>query len=141
MVEELAAIKSYPGVHHLVSTVSGTLSESDVAEILGATFPMASMTGIPKHRMISLLDEIEIIPRGIYSGALGYMKPNGDFDFNVVIRTFLYNSVRGNARISAGGAITSQSKSTEEYKECLIKIRRLIKTLDPDFDFSLFGCV
>ncbi|MFM7106691.1 MAG: chorismate-binding protein [Flavobacteriales bacterium] len=141
MVEELAGIKSYPGVHHLVSTVSGTLGEYDVAEILRATFPMASMTGIPKHRMISLLDEIEMIPRGIYSGAFGYMKPNGDFDFNVVIRTLLYHSERGTARISAGGAITSQSSSTEEYKECLIKIQRLIKTLDPNFDFSLFSCV
>jgi len=139
IVEELAAIKSYPGVHHLVSTVSGKLIEFEIGEILRATFPMASMTGIPKHRMISLLDKIEIIPRGIYSGSFGYIKPNGDFDFNVVIRTLLYNSKRGEARISAGGAITSQSSAAEEFNECIIKIRRLIKTLDHSFDLSLLG--
>lgn len=138
-VEELAAIKSYPGVHHLVSTVTGLLREVDMTEILRATFPMASMTGIPKHRMISLLDAIEITPRGIYSGSFGYIKPNGDFDFNVVIRTLLYNSKEGSARISTGGAITSQSIDKDEYNECLIKIQKLLRTLDTNMDLTPFS--
>lgn len=141
VVEELAEVKSYPGIHHLVSTVAGQLNEFRISEILKATFPMASMTGIPKHRMISLMDEIEGVSRGVYSGSFGYKKPNGDFDFNVVIRTLLYNSARGEGRINAGGAITSKSSASQEYEECLIKIRRLITTLDPNFDLSIFGSI
>lgn len=138
-VEELAILKSYPGIHHLVSTVAGELMDIGPDQILEATFPMASMTGIPKHSMISLMDEIEGKPRGIYSGSLGYKKPNGDFDLNVVIRTLLYNSDRGMARINAGGAITSQSNVNDEYEECIIKVRRLIQSLDPTFDLTLFS--
>ena len=139
IVNELASIKSFPGLHHLVSEVKGTLKDVGFSKILRATFPMASMTGIPKHKMMVLMDEIENSPRGLYSGSIGYKKPNGDFDFNVVIRTLLYDHSQGKARINAGGAITSQSHPRDEYTECQTKIKRLLQALCPSLDTSVLG--
>jgi para-aminobenzoate synthetase component 1 len=141
VVDELASIKSFPGLHHLVSTVSGTLIKDDISDIIKATFPMASMTGIPKKSMITLMNSIEKQPRGIYSGSIGYKKPNGDFDFNVVIRTFLYNSIQQSASISTGGAITSMSNAKDEYLECITKVSRLLKTIHPELDLSSLSSI
>ncbi len=93
-VEELYGIYSFPHVHQMISTVSGSLaSNNDLAKIFKATFPMGSMTGAPKKRVMELIEVYEKTKRGIFSGALGYITPEGDFDFNVVIRSIVYNSL------------------------------------------------
>ena len=92
-VEELFGIYSFPQVHQMISTVSGELKNNiSFSEIIKATFPMGSMTGAPKKRVMELIEQYERTKRGIFSGAVGYISPNGDFDFNVVIRSIMYNS-------------------------------------------------
>ncbi|TAD86615.1 MAG: anthranilate synthase component I family protein, partial [Bacteroidetes bacterium] len=92
-VDELFGIYSYPQVHQMISTISGQLlPDLDLSHILRATFPMGSMTGAPKQRVLQLIHQYEQAHRGIFSGAVGYVQPNGNFDFNVVIRSLMYNA-------------------------------------------------
>ena len=128
-VDELYGIYSFPQVHQMISTVSGTLKDDiSFCEIIKATFPMGSMTGAPKKRVMELIERFEKTKRGIFSGALGYISPEGDlptgqagFDFNVVIRSILYNSESNYLTFSAGSAITFYSDAEKEWEECEMK--------------------
>jgi para-aminobenzoate synthetase component 1 len=121
-VEELFGTYSFKTVHHLISTVTAEVDASiGLADVLRASFPMGSMTGAPKVRAMQIADELEISARGIYSGAVGYVAPNGDFDFNVVIRSLVYDHQQEKISLHVGGAITMQSSFESEYQECLLK--------------------
>ena len=130
-VDELFGIYTFPQVHQMISTVSGTLSKNaGLACILKATFPMGSMTGAPKKRVMQLIEKYERTKRGLFSGAIGYIKPGGDFDFNVVIRSILYNSTNKYVSMQAGSAITFYSDAEKEYEECLLKMEAMKKVLE-----------
>ncbi|MBU3744229.1 MAG: anthranilate synthase component I family protein [Sediminibacterium sp.] len=125
-VTELLGVYSFPQVHQLISTVEGVvLPETTLFEILSHTFPMGSMKGAPKKRVLELIDEIEPTYRGIYSGSIGYIKPNQDFDFNVVIRSLVYLPEKKLLRFHVGGGITAGSDPEQEYDECLLKGKAL----------------
>jgi para-aminobenzoate synthetase component 1 len=129
-VEELFGIYSFEQVHQMISTVSATLSD-DIhwVDALKYAFPMGSMTGAPKIRAMELIEQYERTARGLYSGAVGYITPEGDFDFNVVIRSLQYNSVNQYLNFEVGGAITYDSIPEKEYEECLIKAGAILDTL------------
>ena len=121
-VDELFGIYSFPQVHQMISTVSGELKdEISFTEIIKSTFPMGSMTGAPKRRVMELIDQYERLARGIFSGAVGYITPDGDFDFNVVIRSIMYNASEKYLSFMAGSGITFYSDAEKEYEECLLK--------------------
>lgn len=130
VVEELFGIYTFPTVHQMISTVSGVLApeEHPIAALRDA-FPMGSMTGAPKIRAMELIEQYECSRRGLYSGAIGYCSPEGDFDFNVVIRSLLYRAETGYLSAHVGGAIVFDSKPEEEYEECLVKLEALQKSL------------
>ncbi|MBC7722420.1 MAG: anthranilate synthase component I family protein, partial [Pedobacter sp.] len=129
-VEELFGIYTFPQVHQMISTIVGELQDGlDVADILQATFPMGSMTGAPKKKVIQLIDKYEQTQRGLYSGAVGYITPNKDFDFNVVIRSILYNASNQYLSYQVGGGITFNSDANSEYEECLLKAEAMIEVL------------
>lgn len=129
-VDELFGIYSFPQVHQMISTISGELKEgTDLADILHATFPMGSMTGAPKKRVMELIEQYESTKRGIFSGAVGYISPEKDFDFNVVIRSILYNADNGYLSYLVGGGITAYSDPEKEYEECLLKAEAIQKVL------------
>ena len=121
-VDELFGIYSFPQVHQMISTVSGELKDQiSFTEIIKATFPMGSMTGAPKRKVMELIKRYEKSKRGIFSGAVGYIKPGGDFDFNVVIRSIMYNASKKYLSFMAGSGITFYSDAEKEYEECLLK--------------------
>lgn len=127
-VEELFGIYSFKTVHHMISTVSCAIKEGILFwDILKATFPMGSMTGAPKISAMRHIDAFECANRGLYSGAMGVIQPNGDFDFNVVIRTLLYDEKNHLLRCSVGGAITALCDAEKEYEECLLKGRAVMQ--------------
>ncbi|MFI5149373.1 MAG: anthranilate synthase component I family protein [Bacteroidia bacterium] len=129
-VDELCGIYSFPQVHQMISSVSCNLrDEVSFRDIIHATFPMGSMTGAPKVNAMCLIDRYENTSRGLYSGALGYKTPEGDFDFSVLIRTILYDASRNYLSFSVGSAITAQSDPQLEYEECLVKAKALIEVL------------
>lgn len=133
-VEELFGIYSFSNVHQMISTVSGMMrDELHFSEALRKTFPMGSMTGAPKIRAMELIEELETSKRGIYSGAVGIIYPNGDFDFNVVIRSLLYNEKDSYLSVPAGGAITYDSRAEEEWDEIQIKLSNVFKLFTPTF--------
>ena len=126
-VPELFGVHTFPTVHQLISTVTATLAnEKTWADALKASFPMGSMTGAPKVRAMQLIEEFEVHKRGIYSGAIGYITPTGDFDFNVVIRSLIYNKKSEYLSQSVGGAITILADAEAEYDECLLKAEALL---------------
>ncbi len=130
-VEELMGVYTFPNVHQMISTVSCRIRpDAKLSEIIRATFPMGSMTGAPKIKAMQLIEETEVCRRGLYSGAIGYISPDGDFDFNVVIRTILYDSYRNYISVMAGGAITSASEAEDEYNESLLKMQALKRVLE-----------
>ncbi len=121
-VDELYGIYSFPQVHQMISTISGALkANTSFADIISATFPMGSMTGAPKKRVMQLIEQYEKTKRGIFSGAIGYISPEGDFDFNVVIRSIMYNSSSQYLSFQAGSAITFYADAEGEWEECLLK--------------------
>lgn len=130
-VNELFGIYSFKQVHQMVSTVSGTLKNGiSNAEIIKNAFPMGSMTGAPKVMAMQLIEQFETTKRGLYSGAVGYFAPNGDFDFNVVIRSLQYNSQLKYINTMVGSAITFDSIAEEEYNECLLKAKAMKQILN-----------
>lgn len=130
-VEELFGIYSFPQVHQMISTISGEAKEElDWADIIKATFPMGSMTGAPKKKVMQLIEEYEQTKRGLFSGAIGYIDPQKDFDFNVVIRSILYNATERYLSFQAGSAITFYCDAAKEYEECLLKAAVLKKALE-----------
>ena len=129
-VEELCGIYSFEQVHQMISTITSKLDHQyTVAEVIKTTFPMGSMTGTPKVSVLKIIEELEETKRGLYSGAVGYFTPNSDFDFNVVIRSILYNQEKKYASFSVGSAITSQSIPKMEYEECLLKAKAMREVL------------
>ena len=113
----------------MISTVTcKTRGETSNWDIIKATFPMGSMTGAPKISAMELAEHYEKTERGIYSGALGYIMPNGDFDFNVVIRSIALDAKQGVASAHVGGAITLLSIPEREYEECLLKAESLLQS-------------
>jgi para-aminobenzoate synthetase component I len=129
-VEELCQIYTFKQVHQMISTiVSEVENTTSPIEILRTTFPMGSMTGAPKISAMQIIEELEETKRGLYSGAVGYFTPTGDFDFNVVIRSILYNSKNQYLSFSVGSAITSQAIPEMEYEECLLKAKAMFEVL------------
>jgi len=130
-VAELCKIYSFPQVHQLISTVVCNIKQSvDIVETIEKTFPMGSMTGAPKVMAMKLIEKYERTKRGVFSGAVGFFTPEGNFDFNVVIRSMLYNKTTKYLSFSVGSAITSKSNAEDEYEECLLKASAIIKTLN-----------
>ena len=130
-VEELCAIYTFEQVHQMVSTVScEVVSTTNSVDILKNTFPMGSMTGAPKISALKIIESIEDTKRGLYSGAIGYFSPTGDFDFNVVIRSILYNANKKYISFSVGSAITINSNPEREYDECLLKSKAMRQVLN-----------
>ncbi len=130
-VEELCGVYSFKQVYQLISTVTSSISEdTDVVDVIKSLFPMGSMTGAPKISAMEIIEELEESKRGLYSGAVGYFSPEGDFDFNVVIRSILYNKQQQYISFTVGGAITSQSIIEKEYEECLVKAGAMKKALN-----------
>jgi para-aminobenzoate synthetase component 1 len=129
-VDELFGVYAYPQVYQMISTVSGKINPAaSFSEIIRATFPMGSMTGAPKHRVMELIDEYEDSPRDIFSGSVGYIDPGGDFDFNVVIRSVMYNAATGYLSYRVGSGITFYSDPEKEWEECLLKGEAIKKVL------------
>jgi len=128
--EELFGIYSFNQVHQMISTVVCELQPgiTDVTAIKNA-FPMGSMTGAPKISAMQLMEQYEQSKRGVYSGAIGYFAPDGDFDFNVVIRTILYNQKDKYLSFHAGSAITFHADAEKEYEECLLKTQAIVEVL------------
>jgi len=129
-VEELFGIYSFPQVHQMISTISCELNpEINFIDAIKNTFPMGSMTGAPKVKAMKLIEEYEVTKRGIYSGSFGCISPDGDFDFNVIIRSILYNAESKYLSFQVGGAITYQSNAASEYEECMLKASAILKVL------------
>lgn len=130
-VEELFGIYSFPQVHQMISTITSEIKpELDIFDIIKTTFPMGSMTGAPKISAMQIIDEVESVSRGLYSGALGYITPEGDADFNVIIRSLQYNQETEYLSFITGGAITNMSEYESEYEECLLKAEAIFKALN-----------
>lgn len=130
-VEELCGAYSFKQVHHLISTIiSKVEADKSPTEIIKTTFPMGSMTGAPKIAAMQIIEDLEETKRGLYSGAIGYFTPENDFDFNVVIRSILYNQENNYVSFSVGSAITSLSIPEKEYEECLLKAKAMRSVLE-----------
>ncbi len=129
-VEELCKVYSFKQAHQMISTIVSqvAISMAPVA-ILQTTFPMGSMTGAPKIAAMQIIEQLEETKRGLYSGAVGYFSPDGDFDFNVVIRSILYNSDKKYLSFSVGSAITATAIPEQEYNECLLKANAMFQVL------------
>lgn len=129
-VDELFGIYTFNTVHQMISTVCSTLDDKyDFVDVLKTTFPMGSMTGAPKIKAMKLIDEHENFARNLYSGSVGYITPNGDFDFNVVIRSLFYNSNTHHLSARVGSAITIHCDAEKEYDECLLKAKNLFAAI------------
>lgn len=129
-VEELFGIYTFEQVHQMISTISCKVKpDITFSDIMNAVFPMGSMTGAPKIAAMRLIEKYEMTKRGLYSGCVGYITPKGNFDFNVVIRSILYNEKDKYISIQAGSAITIDCDADKEYEECLLKARAMMEAL------------
>lgn len=130
-VEELYGIYSFKQVHQMISTIVSEVDEgTNIIDIIKNAFPMGSMTGAPKIRAMQLIEENEKTKRGLYSGSVGFITPENDFDFNVVIRSILYNQTKNYVSFTVGGAITSLADPEREYEECMLKAEAMIKVFN-----------
>ena len=129
-VDELFGVYSFKQWHQMISTVSGEMKEGiHFTDVIKNSFPMGSMTGAPKLSAMKLIEQYEKTKRGLYSGTVGYIAPEGDFDFNVVIRSIFYNSTSKYLSFQVGSAITANSIPEEEYEECLLKAKGMFEAL------------
>ena len=134
-VKELFGLYSFQTVHQMISTICGTLvPQANWLDAIKATFPMGSMTGAPKKKVMDLIATFESEQRGLFSGAIGYITPNADFDFNVVIRSIFYDSKNQRASFYAGSGITFESIPEKEWEECELKIAAIVKVLQLDIE-------
>jgi len=130
-IEELCKVYTFDQVHQMISTVTSKIDEhTHPVDVITSTFPMGSMTGAPKISAMKIIESLEETKRGLYSGAVGYFTPKGDFDFNVVIRSILYNEERNYVSYSVGSAITAKSDPLKEYEECLVKAKAMREVLE-----------
>ena len=121
-VNEMFGVYTFSQLHQMISTVSGRLNQTNSAvDVIKNAFPMGSMTGAPKIKVMELIEKYENSKRGIFSGSIGYFSPNNDYDFNVVIRSLFYDSKTNQLSFSVGSAITYDSDPEKEYEECLLK--------------------
>jgi para-aminobenzoate synthetase component 1 len=135
-VTDLFGVYRFPNVHQMISTVECKVKpEVGFSDIIKASFPMGSMTGAPKPEAMKQIARLESFNRGLFSGAIGYVRPNGDFDFNVVIRTLFYNAEEQTLRIRVGGAITWDSNPEEEWNECLTKISGFLNVMGAAIEY------
>ncbi len=131
IVEELGKVYTFRQVHQMISTITARVEPTkNPVEIIKETFPMGSMTGAPKISAMKIIEELESFKRSLYSGAVGYFTPEGDFDFNVVIRSILYNATNEYVSFSVGSAITAMANPEREYEECLIKAKAMREVLE-----------
>lgn len=131
VVDELFGIYSFPQVHQMISTISSRMRpDLHFTEVIKNAFPMGSMTGAPKIRAMQLIEEYEITRRGLYSGSIGYITPEADFDFNVVIRSVLFNKQQQTLSFITGSAITSLASPLDEYNECLLKAKAMLRVFE-----------
>lgn len=129
-ITELCKTYTFKQVHQLISTIVCDLKpELHPLDAISGTYPMGSMTGIPKENSLAIIEELENFNRSLYSGSIGYFTPKDDFDFNVVIRSILYNAKNKYVSFSAGGAITALANPESEYKECLVKVKAMEEVL------------
>ncbi|MFM7386646.1 MAG: chorismate-binding protein, partial [Bacteroidota bacterium] len=127
-VDELFGIYSFPTVHQMISTIRCQVDpQLPFSKIITATFPMGSMTGAPKRNALRFMNAMEPFTRELYSGSVGYFTPEGDFDFNVVIRSLEYYPQERLLQCGVGSAITISADAALEYEECQLKIERLIR--------------
>jgi len=132
-VPELMQVYTFPTVHQMISTVSGTLrADVSTVQAIKNAFPMGSMTGAPKIKALELIDQLEDNRRSLYSGSVGYFSPDGNCDFNVIIRSILYNSQNGYLSFQTGGAITYDSVPELEWEECQLKAATMLAALTGD---------
>lgn len=130
-VEELCKIYTFDQVHQMISTITSKISsDTHPVDVIKTTFPMGSMTGAPKISAMRIIENLEETKRGLYSGAVGYFTPEGDFDFNVIIRSILYNADKQYVSYSVGGAITAKSNPQDEYEECMLKAKAMREVLE-----------
>lgn len=130
-VEEMFGIYSFKHWHQMISTVSANMRPGiSEAEVIKNAFPMGSMTGAPKVKVMELIEHYENFKRNLYSGAIGYFTPEGDFDFNVVIRTLFYDQKTKKGSFMVGSAITSDADPGQEFEECQLKAKPIIETLN-----------
>lgn len=130
-VEELFEVYSFQTVHHMISTISCTKrQDATLYDVLKATFPMGSMTGAPKISAMKLADELEFTGRGAYSGSIGCIFPNGDYEFNVIIRTIMVDVNKKLAVYHVGGAITALCDPEQEFEETMLKGKALMNLND-----------
>ncbi|MHA4896537.1 anthranilate synthase component I family protein [Pedobacter sp. PWIIR3] len=131
VVNELFGIYAFPQVYQMISTISCELDQGiHFIDAIKNAFPMGSMTGAPKLRAMQLIEDAEFSKRGMYSGAMGYIDPARDFDFNVIIRSLLYDTEAHYLSFQVGGAITYAANAEAEYEECLLKASAMIRTLE-----------
>lgn len=131
IVEELCKVYTFNQVHQMISTITSQIeAKTHPIEVIKTTFPMGSMTGAPKISAMQIIEQLEETKRGLYSGAVGYFSPTGDFDFNVIIRSILYNATNKYVSYSVGSAITAKSDPQSEYEECLIKAKAMREVLE-----------
>jgi para-aminobenzoate synthetase component 1 len=127
-VTGLFEAETYATVHHLVSTVEARLAEGrDAVDLLQATFPGGSITGAPKIRSMEIIDELEPVARGVYTGSIGYIRADGEMDLNIAIRTMVVKG--GRAYFSVGGGIVADSEPAAEYQETLDKGSAMARAL------------
>lgn len=132
-VDELFGIYAFRNVYHMISTITSTLKEGlGIEDVIRSTFPMGSMTGAPKIAAMKYIEELEDFKRSWYAGSTGYIQPNGDFDFNVVIRSMFYDSELQKLSFCAGGAITYDSDAQKEWEELNLKTKGIKSVLNVD---------
>jgi para-aminobenzoate synthetase component I len=130
-VEELFGVYPFAKVHQMISTVTSTIKKDvGLKEIFHATFPMGSMTGAPKIKCMELIEQYENFRRGWFSGTLGFIHANGDFDFNVIIRSIIFDKNTGKGYFAVGSAITYDADAAYEYEECLLKASAIMEVLE-----------
>jgi para-aminobenzoate synthetase component 1 len=130
-VEELFGVYPFAKVHQMISTVISTIKKDvGLKEVFHATFPMGSMTGAPKIKCMELIEQYENFRRGWFSGTLGHIQANGDFDFNVIIRSIIFDKSAGKGYFAVGSAITYDADAGYEYEECLLKASAILEVLE-----------
>ncbi|MEO6347400.1 MAG: anthranilate synthase component I family protein [Aquaticitalea sp.] len=130
-IEELCKVHTFEQVHQMISTITSKIDEkTHPVDVIKTTFPMGSMTGAPKISAMKIIEELEETKRGLYSGAVGYFTPEGNFDFNVIIRSILYNAEKKYVSFSVGSAVTAKSNPRDEYEECLVKAKAMREVLE-----------
>ncbi len=137
-VHEMFGIYTFDQLHQMISTVTSTIrTDIKFIDIINATFPMGSMTGAPKIKSMELIEQYENFKRGLYSGASGYITPEGDFDFNVIIRSIVFDLTKEKFSFQVGSAITFDSDPEHEYEECLLKAKAIKTVLEEKTAFEL----